>query len=59
MSEWRIGKPRADKSLQDHINWYVKQSYHVQSQTETSVQLVNPKRPSLYLYVEDGKVKSL
>ena len=82
-----MSKPGANDSLQDHINWYVNRGYMVQSQTETSAQLVKPKRFSLiwaliwtlllfvgliiyifyyiskkdqtvYLYVEDGKVKS-
>ena len=82
-----MSKPGANDSLQDHINWYVNRGYQVQSQTETSAQLVKPKRFSLiwaliwtllvlvgliiyifyyiskkdqtvYLYVEDGKVKS-
>jgi hypothetical protein len=82
-----ITKPGADKPLQEHINWYVSQGYQVTAQTETSAQLVKPKRFSLiwaflwflalgvglivylfwhvskrdktvYLYVEDGQVKS-
>lgn len=47
MSKWGIGKPGADKPLQDHINWYVGQGYIVQSQTAESAQLVKPKRMSI------------
>jgi hypothetical protein len=40
-----MGRPSADAPIQEHINWYVKQGYHVVvSQTETSAQLVKPKR---------------
>ena len=46
--KWGIGRPGADKSLQEHIGWYVKeQGYQVVSQTETSAQLVKPKKFSL------------
>ncbi len=42
--KWGIGRPGADKPLQDHIGWYVmEQGYQVVSQTETSAQLVKPK----------------
>lgn len=36
-------RPRAEDPLQVHIDWYVRQGYRVQSQTETSAQLVKPK----------------
>ena len=46
-AKYGIGKPGADKPLQEHIGWYVKQGYHVVSQTEASAQLIKPKRFSL------------
>ena len=43
-AKWGIGKPGAEAPLQEHIGWYVRQGYRVASQTETTVQLVKPKR---------------
>ncbi len=42
-----VDKPNADASLQEHIDWYVRQGYRVVSQTETSAQLIKPKQFSL------------
>ena len=43
-AKWGIGKPGGDAPLQEHIGWYVRQGYHVVSQTETAAQLVKSKR---------------
>ena len=43
-AKWGIGKPSAEAPLQEHIGWYVRQGYRVASQTETTAQLVKPKR---------------
>ena len=40
-------RPKPESPLQDHINWYVGQGYRVIAQTETSAQLVKPKRFSM------------
>lgn len=42
-----VSHPGADDPLEKHIAWYVGQGYHVVSQTETSAQLVKPKRLSI------------
>lgn len=36
-------RPKPEDSLQTHIDWYVRQGHRVQSQTETSAQLIKPK----------------
>jgi len=46
-AKYGIGKPGADKPLQQHINWYVGQGYRIIAQTETSAQLIKPKQFSL------------
>ncbi len=38
------GLPEPEAPLQEHVDWYVGQGYHVISQTETSAQLVMPKQ---------------
>lgn len=38
-----LSRPGKDKSLQEHIDWYVAQGYRVVSQTPTSAQIVKPK----------------
>ena len=50
-AKYGIGKPGADKPLQEHINWYVRQGYHVVSQTETAAQLVRQKRFSIMWFL--------
>ena len=39
----QIPRPKDTAPLQAHISWYVREGYVVQSQTETSAQLVKPK----------------
>lgn len=50
-AKWGVGKPGADKPLQEHINWYVKQGYRIVSQTETAAQLVRPKQFSMMWFL--------
>ena len=50
-AKYGIGKPGADKPLQEHIGWYVRQGYRVVSQTETSAQLVRPKQFSIMWFL--------
>ncbi len=46
-AKWGVGRPGADKPLQEHVDWYVRQGYRITAQTETSAQLVKPKQFSL------------
>ncbi len=50
-AKYGIGRPGADKPLQDHINWYVRQGYRVVSQTDTAAQLVRQKQFSMMWFL--------
>lgn len=50
-AKYGIGKPGANKPLQEHINWYVRQGYQIISATEGGAQLIRRKQFSIVWFV--------